>query len=296
MEFTAPGGRGSAASRARAASSECSGFIRAARRRAAGREGAASERNGRQLQVEDVESVRNRGRDPGEFGDARAGPCDSLARCEPGGRPKKIRCAVSFPPSSARSAEGRSSTSVAIPRLDEEGRSLAREVRRGRRAAVRTVRALAACRPDDERAGAGPRYSSRALRSAAAVTRRSPGLRHGITVSARLGRSRRRDRDEERELEAARQPFADCDAIPGDVADAFGVRAIAMRRQSQDLAVAAAAGAGVAHKVAGLRADGLAPALRRSRMAVGPRNPAESRSKRVWKSQPAAACHGPRIA
>ena len=193
------------------------------------------------LQVEDVESVRDRGRDPSEFGDACAGPL-RLARTLRARRQAEedpVRRQLAAVIGAIR--RGQVEHERRNPAIDEQGRSLAREVGRGRRAAVCPVRAFAACRPHDERSGRRPPVFIKGFAQRCSSHQAIAGLWHRITVFGRLRRIRKRDRDEERELEAARQPFADRDAIPGDVADAFGVRAIAMRRQSQDLAIAAAA-------------------------------------------------------
>ena len=48
------------------------------------------------------------------------------------------------------------------------------------------------------------------------------------------------DRNQERKQHAASQPLGNGDAIVGDVADAFGMRAVAMRRKREELAIAAA--------------------------------------------------------
>ncbi len=173
----------------------------------------------------------------------------SAARREPGGRPKKMLCAVSCPPSSARSAEGRSSTSVSMPALDQPGRRLPRKIgrgrgSRGRRDAVASRSRSARRAPTATRAD----MSLEGASSAAAVTRRSPGAGAGSLSSADSDSRDGRDRHEPGKADAPRNALAHRDPLVSHVADAFRVRAVAVRRERQDLAVAAAARARVAHE------------------------------------------------
>ena len=97
------------------------------------------------------------------------------------------------------------------------------------------------------------------------MTSRSPATGAGSLSSVKSGAAAGSIGDQEGERRAAFQALGNGDAIVRDVADAFRVRAVAMRRKRQDLAIAAAAFTHVAHKVAGdERPDG-----RRRRFKAG---------------------------
>ena len=100
---------------------------------------------------------------------------------------------------------------------------------------------------------------AQALRSVAQRSGCNESIRRSRPGVAVLGRVRGRDgRDghDEREQDAARHAVADRDALVGEVADALGMGAVAVRRKRQHLAVAAAPVARVADKAAGPQRQG----------------------------------------
>ena len=177
---------------------------------------------------------------------------------------------------------------------DEPGGGLARKVGRGRaplvaaqRLPVPRVRRIEGRRPADPVPGRG--------------IRARPPSPAGLPAPAAGRCPRRRCRQARaRASRAARAPgrpaaLADRDAIVGQVTDAFRVRAVAMRRERQQFAIAAAA-----RRVSPVEPparSGVDPrAARRNRTAGGPQSRAGWRAKRALQSRPGTAGRRPRIA